>query len=195
MGARPRTSCSASRRPTPATSRNRDDGRTPGTPTWIWSVVDDGLYVWAYNGTESRWYQTALAQRAGRITAGGVDAEVVFPPVAGELDDRIDKAYSEEYAASPYLHRWTQTGPARPPSAWTHGDLDSTTGAAKAPWATAPDPDGRGGLCPRTATSHPSWSPGGALTGGVEPYAVDPESADELWRLSAAITATDPPPR
>jgi hypothetical protein len=29
----------------------RDDGKTYGTPTWIWSVVvDDVLYVRAYNG-------------------------------------------------------------------------------------------------------------------------------------------------
>jgi len=28
---------------------------------------------------------------------------VAFTPVAGELDDRIDDAYSEKYAGSPYL--------------------------------------------------------------------------------------------
>jgi len=33
----------------------REDGVTYGTPTWIWSVaVDDGLYVRAYNGPNSR---------------------------------------------------------------------------------------------------------------------------------------------
>jgi hypothetical protein len=33
----------------------RDDGTTYGTPTWIWSVVvDDHLYVRAYNGTGAR---------------------------------------------------------------------------------------------------------------------------------------------
>jgi hypothetical protein len=32
-----------------------DDGKTYGTPTWIWSVfVGDALYVRGYNGTESR---------------------------------------------------------------------------------------------------------------------------------------------
>ena len=50
----------------------RQDGRTYGTPTWIWSVVVDGeLYVRAYNGTSSRWYQAARLQQAGRITAAG----------------------------------------------------------------------------------------------------------------------------
>jgi hypothetical protein len=42
----------------------RDDGLTYGTPTWIWSVVVDGeLYVCAYNGRQSRWYQAAPCGR------------------------------------------------------------------------------------------------------------------------------------
>ncbi len=49
----------------------REDGKTYGTPTWIWSVVvDDQLYVRAYNGQSFRWYQAAMQQEAGRITAG-----------------------------------------------------------------------------------------------------------------------------
>ena len=45
----------------------REDGKTYGTPTWIWSVVVDGdLYVRGYIGQQSRWYQAALAQKAGR---------------------------------------------------------------------------------------------------------------------------------
>ncbi len=51
----------------------RDDGKTYGTPTWIWSVVVDGaLYVRAYNGHKSQWYQAALRQKAGRISAAGI---------------------------------------------------------------------------------------------------------------------------
>lgn len=90
----------------------RADGTTPGTPTWIWSVVVNGqLYARAYNGTASRWYQSAITQRAGRITAGGIDTEVTFTPVAGELDDRIDQAYSTKYATSPYLAPMISAGP------------------------------------------------------------------------------------
>ena len=60
----------------------RDDGTTYGTPTWIWSVVVGGdLYVRAYNGQNSRWYQAALRQKAGRITAAGITKEVSFEPV------------------------------------------------------------------------------------------------------------------
>ena len=52
----------------------RDDGATCGTPTWIWSVVvDDGLYVRAYNGQASTWYKAALRQRAGRVYRGRPD--------------------------------------------------------------------------------------------------------------------------
>ena len=51
----------------------REDGKTYGTPTWIWSVAVDGaLYVRGYNGTNSRWYQAAVRQRAGRIIAAGM---------------------------------------------------------------------------------------------------------------------------
>ncbi|GEM_PF-4435953 len=45
----------------------REDGKTYGTPTWIWSVVvEDALYVRAYNGRRSRWYRAAMRQKAGR---------------------------------------------------------------------------------------------------------------------------------
>lgn len=44
----------------------REDGETYGTPTWIWSVrVDDALYVRAYSGQESSWYQAAVRENAG----------------------------------------------------------------------------------------------------------------------------------
>jgi hypothetical protein len=82
----------------------RDDGTTYGTPTWIWSVAVDGaLYVRAYNGQTSRWYQAAMKQRAGRIVALGLTTEVTFEPAEEALNDRIDQAYRLKYAASSYL--------------------------------------------------------------------------------------------
>jgi hypothetical protein len=82
----------------------RDDGRTYGTPTWIWSVVVDGdLYVRPYNGAKSRWYQAALKQKAGRITAAGITKEVSFVPAQASLNERIDEAYAAKYKGSPYL--------------------------------------------------------------------------------------------
>jgi hypothetical protein len=82
----------------------REDGVTYGTPTWIWSVVvDDDLYVRAYNGQDSRWYRAAMRQKAGRITAAGMTREVAFEPVEGPINDRIDDAYRAKYRGSPYL--------------------------------------------------------------------------------------------
>lgn len=82
----------------------RDDGKTYGTPTWIWSVAVDGdLYVRAYNGHNSRWHRVALRQRAGCITATGITKEVAFAPVEGPINDRIDAAYRAKYSDSPYL--------------------------------------------------------------------------------------------
>jgi hypothetical protein len=82
----------------------RDDGKTYGTPTWIWSVVvDDALYVRAYHGQTSSWYQAALRQKGGRITAAGMTVNVTFEPVDGPINDRIDDAYRAKYKGSPYL--------------------------------------------------------------------------------------------
>lgn len=83
----------------------RDDGVTYGTPTWIWSVVVNGsLFVRGYNGQRSRWYQAALKQRVGRITAAGMTREVAFEMVQGAINDRIDDAYRKKYKGSPYLN-------------------------------------------------------------------------------------------
>jgi hypothetical protein len=82
----------------------REDRVTYGTPTWIWSVaVDDGLYVRAYHGQDSRWYRAAIRQRSGRITAAGMTRDAAFEPVDGPIHDRIDDAYRAKYRGSPYL--------------------------------------------------------------------------------------------
>jgi hypothetical protein len=82
----------------------REDGVTYGTPTWIWSVaVGEELFVRAYNGQKSRWYQAATRQKAGRIKASGLTKTVTLEPVNGASNDRIDDAYREKYKGSPYL--------------------------------------------------------------------------------------------
>lgn len=82
----------------------REDGKRYGTPTWIWSVVvEDTLYVRAYNGKASSWYQAAMKQKAGRITAAGITKEVSFEAVDRPINDRIDEAYRAKYHGSPYL--------------------------------------------------------------------------------------------
>ena len=83
----------------------RDDGVTHGTPTWIWSVaVDNDLYVRAYNGKNSRWYKSAIKQKAGRVLAAGMTKEVTFEPVDGPINAPIDDAYRAKYKGSPYLN-------------------------------------------------------------------------------------------
>ncbi|MEL4358767.1 MULTISPECIES: DUF2255 family protein [unclassified Luteococcus] len=94
----------------------RPDGSTPGTPTWIWSVVVDGrLFVRAWNGTRSRWYRAAVEQGAGRISATGDDFDVAMTPVDEASDptlgNRIDEAYRTKYAGSPYLPPMVAAGP------------------------------------------------------------------------------------
>ena len=82
----------------------REDGKTYGTPTWIWVVmVDNQIYVRAYNGINSRWYQSAIKQKAGKIEAAGMVKEVRFDPVTGSINEKIDDAYREKYSDSPYL--------------------------------------------------------------------------------------------
>ena len=82
----------------------REDGKTYGTPTWIWSVVvGESLYVRAYSGTDSRWYKAAVKQKRGRITAAGMIKDVTFEAVDGPLNDRVDDAYAAKYKSSPYL--------------------------------------------------------------------------------------------
>lgn len=83
----------------------RADGKTYGTPTWIWNVaVGNELFVRGYNGKNSRWYQSAIQQKAGKIEAIGKTFEVAFEPVSGKINDDIDEAYRKKYSGSPYLN-------------------------------------------------------------------------------------------
>nr|WP_319271309.1 DUF2255 family protein [uncultured Draconibacterium sp.] len=84
----------------------REDSVTYGTPTWIWSVaVEDKLYVRAYNGIRSRWYQSAVKQKAGKIEAAGLVKKVQFETVSeANLNDKIDDAYRAKYNDSAYLN-------------------------------------------------------------------------------------------
>lgn len=65
--------------------------------------MDGDLYVRANNGQDSRGYQAAIRQRAGRISAAGTTVDVTFEPADESKNDRIDQAYRTKYAGSPYL--------------------------------------------------------------------------------------------
>ncbi|WP_138418819.1 DUF2255 family protein [Sinomonas gamaensis] len=89
----------------------RPDGTT-GTPTWIWSVVVNGrLFVRAWNGTRSRWYQAAMTHRGGQITVAGTTYNARFHPADPALAELIDAAYRAKYAASSYLPPMVSPGP------------------------------------------------------------------------------------
>jgi hypothetical protein len=91
----------------------RNDGKTYGTPTWIWSVAVDGaLYVRPYNGKNSSWYQAAMQQKTGRIRAAGLTKEVRFEAADASLRDAIDSAYRKKYQKSPYLKPMISADPA-----------------------------------------------------------------------------------
>lgn len=84
----------------------RADGKTYGTPTWIWEVVGDGeVYVRAYSDTSGRWYQSAISQKAGQIHAAGMVKDVTFEAVQKDdlLQFKTDEAYSDKYSKSLYL--------------------------------------------------------------------------------------------
>jgi hypothetical protein len=59
--------------------------------------------VRAYNGKRSRWYQAALRQKTGRITASRITKDVAFVPVDGAILERIDDAYKAKYKSTEYL--------------------------------------------------------------------------------------------
>ncbi|CAH5125928.1 DUF2255 family protein [Klebsiella oxytoca] len=87
------------------------DMNTTGTPTWIWEVtVDNRLFVRAYSGKRSKWYQAALAQQAGKILTIGQEFDVVFAVTSdAELESKIDRAYLKKYANSNYVSAMTGT--------------------------------------------------------------------------------------
>jgi hypothetical protein len=79
----------------------REDGTTYGTPTQTWALVVDGrVYVRAANGPASRWYQAAIAQKAGRVRVSGTFYDVTFEPAGTDDEAAIDAAYEAKYPGS-----------------------------------------------------------------------------------------------
>lgn len=79
----------------------REDGTSYGTPTQTWALVVDGtVYVRAANGLESRWYQAAISQGAGRVRVGGRFYDVTFEAAGDQNEAAIDAAYEAKYPGS-----------------------------------------------------------------------------------------------
>lgn len=89
------------------------DGITYGTPTWIWSVVTNGkLFIRAWNGQNSSWYNSAIKQKAGRVFLDGLNHEVIFKKLNdNEVNTLVDQEYEKKYRGSAYLPPMVQAGP------------------------------------------------------------------------------------
>ena len=76
-------------------TRRRDGTLRNPLPVWV-VRHGDALYVRSMNGPTAAWYRRALTTHDGRISAGGVDADVGFVET-GDLNDQIDAAYRAKY--------------------------------------------------------------------------------------------------
>jgi hypothetical protein len=75
----------------------RPDG-TLRKPVTIWVVRHgDDIYVRSVNGPTAAWYRGTQQRHLGHISAGGVDRDVTFVDVGGDLDNPIDAEYRAKY--------------------------------------------------------------------------------------------------
>ena len=90
----------------------REDGTTYGTPTQTWAVIVNGdVYVRAASGQESRWYQAAIHQKAGRVRVAGTNYEVTFEAAGDDVSDAIDAGYEAKYPGSTAVPIMQRPGP------------------------------------------------------------------------------------
>jgi hypothetical protein len=86
-----------------ASSLRLTAGDGPGPEAKLGMVLVHGeLYVRAYRGPESRWFQAAQETGRGRIRAGAIARDVLLVPALGPAD-AIDAAYHAKYGNSSTL--------------------------------------------------------------------------------------------
>jgi hypothetical protein len=67
-------------------------------PVIVWVVrLGEELYTRSVNGPDAAWFRGALLRHEGHISAGGVDKDVSFVDVGGDVDDDVDAAYRAKY--------------------------------------------------------------------------------------------------
>jgi hypothetical protein len=69
-------------------------------PIPIWVVRHgDALYVRSYRGEDAVWYRSARANDRGHVSAGGVEADVIFIRVTeDDVNAEVDAAYRDKYS-------------------------------------------------------------------------------------------------
>lgn len=77
-------------------TRRLDGTLHPFVTMWV-VRVDDDLYVRSAYGPDNPWYRRAVASRAGRIRAGGVERDVTFAEASAGAHAAIDAAYHAKY--------------------------------------------------------------------------------------------------
>lgn len=65
----------------------------------------------AANGPQSRWYQAAIHQKAGRVRVAGTNYEVTFEPAGDVVSDAIDAGYEAKYPGSTAVPIMQGAGP------------------------------------------------------------------------------------
>jgi hypothetical protein len=81
-------------------SRRADGSLSPAVTVWCVALHGVVIVRSAY-GAENGWYRRALARGAGRISAGGVERDVVLQP-GDRFDQRlVDEEYRGKYARYP----------------------------------------------------------------------------------------------
>ncbi|MGF8816764.1 DUF2255 family protein [Klebsiella pneumoniae] len=82
------------------------DMNTTGTPTWIWEVkVDNRLFVRAYSGIRSKWYQAALSQQAGKILAIGQEFDVLAEQTGFGSSINLRRLFEKQLNLTPGEYR------------------------------------------------------------------------------------------
>jgi hypothetical protein len=76
--------------------RRPDGSLRPYVTMWV-VLVDEELYVRSAGGPDRPWYRHATASGAGRIRAGGVEADVSFASAPDDVQASIDAAYHAKY--------------------------------------------------------------------------------------------------
>ena len=67
----------------------------------VWVVRHgDDVYVRSVNGPGGAWFRGLQARHAGHVSAGAVDADVLFEDADHGLDDEIDEEYRRKYGRS-----------------------------------------------------------------------------------------------